>query len=208
MPSYTYDIATETNNGKVNPDILAQQILDSSFPSGGTFEGVATEGGTIEDGGVINGGTLFISWQNALDAGDEAAQDALVAAHSGLPFGPIVQRISSEAISTTTLDTFQTKLSGSAQRLPAGKYLITAYCEIRLSALVANSGVRAAVMFNGIEVAEDNWGSDQWSAFSASGIVDIDAGGEPMAEILFRRIGAANTVGIRRARLTISQQSV
>lgn len=210
MPTYNYDIAADTANGKANPDILAQQIVDAQavqFPSGGTFEGVSTDGGTPEDGGVIDGGTLMISWQNALDPGDEANQNALVAAHSGLPFGEPVQRASSEPVSTTTNNAPQVKVSGTATRLPAGKYLVAAYCEIRMAAQVANSGVRARVTLDGNEVAEDNWDLDQWHAFSAQGIVAIKAGEEPMMEITYHRIGALNTVEIQRARISISQQS-
>ncbi len=208
--TYTFDVASQTAAGKVNPDILAQQILDAAYASGGTFEGLSTEGGTTSpaEKGVIIGGTLYLQWQNALDAADDAAQTALVAAHQGQAFGPIVQRTASEPESTTTSTISVTKVSGTALPLPAGKYLVAAYCEIKLSAAVANSGVRARVELNGNEVAEDNWGIDQWHAFSAQGIVDVEAGETPMMAITYERIGVLNTVAIRRARIAISQQSV
>lgn len=207
--SYIFDILTQTANGKVNPDVLAQQIADTALPTGGTFEGVSIEGGTPESNGVIDGGNLILTWQNALDPADVATQTALVLAHQGAPFGSTVQRASSEPVSSTTNDGTApvSKISATAAPLPAGKYLVGAYCETRLAASLANSGVRAVVIFNGNQVAEDNWGEDQWHAFSGQTVVDVDAGDEPMLEIQFHRIGVLNTVEIRRARITISQQS-
>lgn len=205
--TYSYDIAADTPNGKVNPDIFHQELLDAALGSGGTLENVATENGTDLGNGVVQGGTLKVTWQNALSAGDEAAQDAVVAATQGDAFGPNVQRKSDEGVDTTTQNTFQVKVSGTALPLPAGKYLIAAYCEIKVSAVVANSGVRARVMKNAVEIAEDNWGESQWHSFSGAGIVDIKAGETPMMAIEYERIGVLNTVEIRRARISMSQQS-
>ena len=205
--SYSYDIAADTPNGKVNPDIFHQELLDAALGSGGTLENVETENGTDLGNGVVQGGTLKVTWQNALSVADEAAQDAVVAATQGDAFGPNVQRKSSEGVSTTTLNTPQVKVSGTALPLPAGKYLIAAFCEIKMSAVVANSGVRARVMKDAVEVAEDNWGESQWHAFSGAGIIDVKAGETPMMAIEYERIGVLSTVEIRRARVSISQQS-
>jgi hypothetical protein len=216
--SYNFDLETDFPNQKVNPDILAQQLEDAGLASGGTFEGVMIEGGVPVAGGVIDfnnpdpppatvAATVTVTWQNALDPADDAAQAALIATHQGDAFGPVVQRKSDEGVSSTASDTFQVKVSATALPLPAGKYLIAAYCEIRMAAAVANSGVRARVIKDAVEVAEDNWGEDQWHAFSGAGIVDVKAGETPMLAIEYRRIGAPNTVEIRRARMSISQQS-
>jgi hypothetical protein len=205
--TYNFDIATQTANGQVNPDIMAQQLLDAAYASGGAFEGLSIDGGTDGGMGVTVGGTMTVQWENPLDPADEAAQTALVAAHQGDAFGANVQRASSEPESSTTDTAPQTKVSATADPLPAGKYLIAAYCEIKLSAAVANSGVRARVVLDGNEVGEDNWGEDQWHAFSGAGVVDVKAGETPMMSITYERIGVLNTVAIRRARISISQQS-
>lgn len=216
MPQYVFDIAADTPNQRINPDVMAQQLTDAAYASGGVFEGMFSEGGEAAAGGVIDAstvpGTFTVQWQNALDPGDEAAQAALVAAHQGDPFGDIVQRVGSESMSSTSSATPQVKVEGTAQPLPAGKYLIALYCEIRLSAAVANSGVEATLEWERggnppNQLAEDTWGEAQWHAFSGAGIVDINAGDTPTLRLLFRRIGVANTVEIRRARLSISQQS-
>ena len=216
--SYNFDLQTDFPNQRVNPDVLARQLGDAGLASGGAFEGVAVEGGVSVDGGVIDfnnpdpppatvAATVIVTWQNALDAADEAAQAALVAAHQGDAFGPVVQRKSDEGVSTTTSNTMQVKVSGTALPLPAGKYLIAAYCEIKMAAVVANSGVRARVVKDAVEIAEDNWGEAQWHAFSGAGIIDVDAGDTPTMAIEFERIGVLSTVEIRRARISISQQA-
>lgn len=205
--TYPYDIAADTPNGKINPDIFHQELLNAALGSGGTLENVETDNGTDLGNGVVQGGALKVTWQNALNAADEAAQDAVVAATQGDAFGPSVQRKSSEGVSTTTLNAPQVKVSGTALPLPAGKYLIAAYCEIKMSAVVANSAVRARVMKDAVEIAEDNWGESQWHAFSGAGIVDIEAGETPMMAIEYERIGVLSTVEIRRARISMSQQS-
>jgi hypothetical protein len=206
--SYPYAISVTANNA-VNPDILAQELLDAGLASGGVFEGVSIDGGKIAPGGVIEApGTIIVQWQNALDPADEAAQDAAVAAHQGEAFGKPVQRKSSEPVSSTPLGTPQSKVSATADPLPAGDYLLSAYCEIRTPVVVANSGVRARVVLDGNEVAQTNAGlADQWQSFSAEGIVTLKAGAKPMLQITYQRIGAPNDVEIQRARIAIAQQA-
>jgi hypothetical protein len=122
-------------------------------------------------------------------------------------FSANVARVSSEAVSTTTNTAPQTKVTGTAGPLPAGDYLITAYCELKVSAVVANSGVRGLVMLDGNEVGQSNEGlDDQWHPFSAGGQATFKAGESPTFAITYERIGALNTVEIRRARLSIQQQ--
>ena len=206
--SYTYDVATETANGEVNPPILAHQIAEASYASGGTFEGVATEDGTMGDGYDITGGTITITWQNTLDGSDESAQDALVLAHQGEAFGAMTQSADSESMSSTGLDTPQTKLELVMEPVHAGEHDISLYCEIRLQSAVSGSGVRAILELDRpsqsvVEVAQDDWAEDTWHAFSASGSADLEAGEVPTIRLVYHRTGAANTVEIRRARVLV-----
>ena len=215
MADYIFDIAADTANQRVNPSIMAQQLEDAAYPSGGAFQGVITMGGESQSSGVIDASSIpasmTVSWQNALDAADEAAQIALVAAHQGQAFGPIVQRDAAEAVQSTTLNALQVALAATAQPLPAGKYLLAVYCETRMSAVVANSGVEAQVDYDRgagfVNVAEDNWGEAQWHAFSAAGIVTLQSGDTPTLRVRYRRIGALNTAEIQRVRMSIAQQS-
>ena len=212
---YVFNVQTDTANQRFNPDVMAQQLLDAAYPSGGAFQGLSSVGGEAQDGGVIDASTvpctMTTSWQNPLDPGDDAAQTALVAAHQGDPFGDTVQRDSAEPMQSTGSNVLQVALSKTAQPLPAGKYLLSAYCETRMSATVANSGVEVMVDYDKgagfLNVAEDNWGEAQWHSFAAAGIVDIDAGDTPTLRVRYRRIGAANTAEIQRVRMSISQQS-
>ncbi len=202
--SYVYDIATETASGTLNSDVMAQTLLDAGPASGGTVEGLDVQGGTYDAGNVVTGGTLTVTWQNALSGADETAQDALVAAHTGPSFGAEVQETSDEAVSSTTLTTPQTKLTLASTPVSAGPYTVTAYCEIRLQSVVGGSGVRAAVTVQGGEEAEDNWDATTWHAFSAEAPKTFKAGDAPTLTITFERTGSFNTVEIRRARLEMA----
>lgn len=207
--SYSYDIAADTPNGKINPDIFHQELLDAALGSGGTLENVETDNGTDLGNGVVQGGTLKITWQNALSGADEAAQDAVVAATQGVAFGPNVQRAQDNNVKSTSNGGGSPELQVELipQPLPAGQYLFTLYCEIRLQADVAGSGVRAEGLFNGSPAAQDNWDLSVWHAFSGSAIKSVKAGETPTIAIEFWRIGSANTVECRSGRLSISQQS-
>lgn len=211
MTTYTYDVAADTSNGKVNPAILAQQIEDfvGGFPSGGAFEGISTVDGTDEGNGLIAGGTLMITWAGTLDAADEANQDALVAAHVGIAFGPIVQRAQDNTEKTTSngggAPVTQVELTTVAP--PPGQYLVTLSCEIRLEAASAGTGVRGVGLYDGSEASQDNWDLEVWHTYSASAIKTIKAGEAPVVTLQFHRVGVAANVQCRRAHVSISQQS-
>lgn len=201
--TYVYSIAADTLNGKLNASTLAQAIIDGSFPSGGAFEGAEAKGGSYASG-VITGGNLEITWQSTLDGTDESAQDALVAAHAGDPFGASWQSAEDDTVSSTGLDTPQTKLSLTPPDLSPGSWLVTTYCEIRLQSPSAGSGVLATATAAGSPVAEDNWDADVWHAFSAAVPLSVDAGATPAIDLTFQRTGNAATVEIRRARIELA----
>ena len=209
--TYTYDVAVDTFNGMVNPAILAQQIKDfaGGFPSGGAFEGVSTDGGTEVGSALIQGGTLMITWQNPLDPGDEANQDALVAAHVGIEFGKIVQRAQDNTENTTSNGGGSpfTQVQLITKAPPPGQYLFTLSCEIRLQAASPGTGVRGPGLFNGSEASQDNWDLEVWHTYSASAIKAIKAGEAPVVELQFHRVGVVANVQCRRGRVSIAQQS-
>jgi hypothetical protein len=211
MPTYTYDVAADTSNGKVNPVILAQQIEDfaGGFPSGGAFGGVSTEGGVAEAEALVAGGTLVITWGSALDASDEANQNALVAAHIGIAFGNIVQRAQDNTEKTTSTGggapVTQVELATVAP--PPGQYLVALSCEIRLEGPSPGTGVRGVGLYNGSESSQDNWDLEVWHTYSASAIKTIKAGEAPVITLQFHRVGVVANVQCRRAHVSISQQS-
>lgn len=201
--TYSYDVATETQNGDVNPDVLAEQLLDAGLVSGGNFEGIEVVGGDYATGNVITGGTLFVTWQSTLSGPDETAQDGVVAAHAGPSFSSDIQSVENNTVSSTGVDSPQIKLQLDAVELAAGEHSIRSYCEVRLQNAIVGSGVRAAIAVDGTEHAEDNWDAVEWHAFSAEIPLTFEAGATPSLTVTFERTGAANTVEIRRARLEI-----
>lgn len=89
--TYTYDVATDLPDGKVNTTRLAEEIRDSSIVT--ALERVDTDDGTIAQGGVLVGGTLNVVFKDALSTGDKTVLDAdttnpaggLLAAHNNAP---------------------------------------------------------------------------------------------------------------------------
>jgi len=202
--TYTYDVGSATATGKINPGIFEQSIVDSSIDVGANpIEAITTTGGGGPVAGVITGGTLHVTFQDALSTNDQTVLNGLVAAEQGVAFGPATVRIAAEGETSDNSDTPVTKLSATLGPMIPGTYLVTAYCEIKTAAVVAGSSVRASINFGGSEGAQDNWTLDEWHAFSATCVVSVDAGTQPVMELTFQRVGVDQQVQIRRARLTI-----
>lgn len=196
--TYTYDVVV-TDNGMVNPAILAKEVEDLALASGGAFEGIEVLGGVMQSGSQIVGGTIEITWQNALDPGDESAQATAVADHLGTAFGSSTQMVESRGTDSTGLDTPQDKINVAAEPLPAGTYLVTSSCEIRMQSVVAGASVQADASFGGTTVGSDSWSDDTWHEFSASAQVVVDAGEVPAFLLTYQRVGNPATVEIRQA---------
>lgn len=204
--SMVFDVANDTANGRVNADILLQEILDSGITTGLPVENVGVDGGSVTGRGQVTGGTLTVTFTSAPDSGDQTTVTNTVAAHQGDAFGPSVLRLSDSAVSSTTQNTPQTKLSGTPPALQDGDYLLLWYAEIRVQSVVSNSGVRATVTVDGTEIGEDNWDLDQWHVFSGSISSQLVAGAKPAVVMSFERIGVSNTVEIRRARMVLTKE--
>jgi hypothetical protein len=202
--SYVYDVATQTANGRVTPDVLFEELIAAGLSSGGAFGGITVEGGSLTVGAVIVGGTLTITWSSALSASDEADQDAVVAAHQGPMLGPEIQQAADESISSTALTLPQQKVSLVATPLPAGDYLVLCYCEIRLQTPILGAFVVAALNIDAAEVATSAADSAQWRAFAATRTAAQLAGATPTIALTFRRNGDPATVEIRRARIGVA----
>jgi len=199
--TYTYDIATDTLNGRVNLEILAREVLNAGLASGGTFQGLRVLDGTPAGSGVINGGTLQVSWSSSLSVPDEMAQDALVATHAGDEFeeGPALAE--SLGVSTTTSSAI--KLSLSLGPIAEGMWRFEGSGEIRVQTVIAGSRAVARVLLDGALLIEQSTALDVFASFSVAIDIDMEAGAEPLLEIQFLRTGTSNTVEIRRARISI-----
>jgi hypothetical protein len=90
MPAtkYTYDVANDTLNGKVNLVDIEDEVRVSSIVT--AFDRRVTIGGTI-DRDVLTGGSLDLWFKDALSGGDQTALSGIVAAHEGNPSVEVTQ---------------------------------------------------------------------------------------------------------------------
>lgn len=185
-----------TANNEVNSGVLAQQVEDSAIDTGvNPLLQVADSTGTQ---------AILIEFTDPLSGGDEAVLDGVVGAHVGEPYAPNVMRATAIPIvpnaTTTPVDVIDETIP---LPLAAGDYEVAWACEIRLQSATPGAGVHAELSLNGAAVYEDNWDLDQWHTFAGAGSTKFKAGDKPTLALSFRRIGAAATVEMRRARISL-----
>lgn len=210
---YSYNIETETANGRINTEVLIRAILDAGLTTGGTFEGGEIDGGVLDDtrAGVILGtgagvgATLTVTWQNALSGSDETDQDSLVNAHTGEGFAVTVpQAEESLGVSSTGSSMIKLTLTPSGP-LSEGSYEISASADIRTQAVIANSYARGTVLLDSNELIEHNNPDDTFESFGLTSVFAFKAGDIPVIEIRLEAIGPMNTVEIMNARLGLEK---
>ncbi len=209
--TYLFDIATQTSNGEVNPDILASQLIAAAYPSGGVFEGVSLLGGEARARGLfLPPGTIVIQWQNALSAADQTAQIALVAAHVGEQFARQFQRRAALPLQTNATNTYESAFAGSGGPLvvdpvASGLWRISFYCEIRLQDPPA--GVQRVelqiVDEPGSPIVNASWIDDDWMPISGSRVFDKETGSRFEVDMLWRRVGVNAVADIRRCQVVV-----
>jgi hypothetical protein len=205
--TYDYDVAATTQNGKVNVGILAQQIVDAAL-AGPATEGVELDGGTSEGRGLTDGGTLTITRASPpLDPAEEAAQDAVVAAHTGQKYSKTFSRRGTIALQTEGAGVFTSALSSPLQLSPVepGIWQLSFYSEVRLQDPSTGSTdlVQVQITDAGTAVVDSMWITDDWSVVSGQRIFDMQAGEAFDIDLLFRRRGAGVTAEIRRVQIQL-----
>ncbi len=205
MSAYAYGITADTANGRANIEVLVRAILDAGLASGGNFEGAEIANGTLDDirAGVIDGGTLTVSWENVLSAPDETTQDALVAAHLGAGFA-VVDPISAESLSVSSTSATITKLTLTPTGpLAEGTYEISGSAEVRTQAVIAGSFACGHILLDSVELIQHNNPEDAFQAFGLTAMSVFEAGDVPVIEIQLEAVGSPNTVEIMNARLSL-----
>lgn len=204
---YVYDIATDTANGRVNVEVLVRAILNAGLASGGNFEGGEIAGGTLDDtrAGVVDGGTLTVTWENVLSAPDETAQDALVTAHPGDGFS-LINPISSESLAVSSTSATITKLTLTPTGpLAEGNYEISGSAEVRTQAVIAGSFACGHILLDSVELIQHNNPDTAFQAFGITALSAFEAGEIPVIEIKLEAVGPPNTVEIMNARLSLAR---
>lgn len=184
---------SDTSNGQLNSAVLQRSINDSAISTGLPLLGINAD---------IDAQTFDVVFTSEPDAGDVTTLDAVVAAHDGTPFVEGTQSVQSLGEDSTTLGALQSKISATSGPLSGGDYLLTCYCEIKTDG-TGSAGVEAQVSLDGSPISEDNWDLAQWHAYQCSGVITVQDGDRPDFALDFRRIGAAATVSIRRARVAL-----
>ncbi len=206
--TYSFPISG-TSNQKVNPGVLAQQIEDAGFATGGAFEGVAVDGGKSAGRGLLDGvGTIEVTWASALDPAETTAQAALVAGHVGEAFARALARKLAIPLQSNPNAAFQSVFAAplSVGPLERGIWQVSFYCEMKLQAAPASSADNCQVKIEdeaGSDIVNTRTYQDDWIAVSGQRTFDYDAGKMLALDMLFRRNGAGMVADIRRCQIVL-----
>lgn len=203
MVDNTYSLAANFSAHIINLDTFQRSITQSTIAQ-------------VLSGLQVNGDVVTVSFPLALSAGDKTTLDGIVAAHTGTPFAsaPLPLRAVSIASQTSdlTTDSVAAAVGVGVGGLGPGDYLISFLCETATTAVVANTGVRAALQYDPgdgsgfADVYEDSWDKPQFHIVGGSAVVTLKAGDRPAIQLVWRRLGASSNPGIiRRIRMSIAR---
>lgn len=184
---------------QVQPATLTREIEDSACVAEVDFIN------TNEIGWPPTDVEVLIYFKTEPTTEDEAAVDAVVAAHQGIPTTGAYQGVGSGAESSNATTDYVDKIDVTAQPVQAGQYQLGVSCEVKLNSgigsLPANVAVEAVVELNDVEVAFCQWPFSAYHDFMSMGVVTLKEGDTPNLKLRFRRVGVADTAYIRRARV-------
>jgi hypothetical protein len=179
-------------NGRVNPEILTAEVVAAALSV--PLQNL-----------IANGSNVTFVFTGSLLAGDITLLNGVVANHQGAAFTNTSVAVREISETTNTTNTWTDKLVLNAGPLPAGTYMAFWACEYNLAAVVANSVANARYQFNGTTYVVDTWTFDGVHTFSGGFPVDLTAGSMVVASLQSRLTGPANTLLIRRARMSLTR---
>jgi hypothetical protein len=185
-------LLTEFPNSAVNVPVLNAQIAAASL----SVPLISTQ---------LTGASVLLTFTGELSAGDITALNAVVAAHTGVPFGSTLVQSSDLTDTTTSSTSYVSKLVLNAGPLPAGTYLGSFACEHYLDTLVASTGSEAQLLYNTGVLYEDTWNQAYPHLFGSAIPFTVIDGAMVTLELKYKALGAV-TVHCRRARLGIVMQ--
>lgn len=215
MADYTFDVVTDTLNGKVIETKLADEIQGSAISSA-TLLAVGVSGATTERDrdGALSDGTITCTFDATLTSSDETTLGNVVANHTGQlseaekEENALAWYAEAQASQSTTNDTFVDAVSLSVE-VPSGIYELLWYAELaNLDSLTAESEARCTVnggeqgllraVFSNLSTAEQAFVGMRARAVS---------GGTLTVKLQWRRVGglATDSVSIRRARILLKK---
>lgn len=184
-------LVSEFPNHKVNLEVLKQQVADASL----SFN--------LEVDPKLVGPQVRLQFAGDLTSQDLTNLDAVVAAHTGVDFAFPSNKIVDLTTSQDTGDGYN-KLSLSVGPLKAGDYFLSWSCEIRVTGVVADSGVSASLSVDGSELATTKNETTDWTHFGGVLDLEIVSGQTIQVDLDFSKFGAGvNTAEMRRSRIIV-----
>lgn len=151
-----------------------------------------------------NGDILDIFFLTVLDAGQIAALDALLLAHTPEILSPDYQFLESNPAQSTVSDTYIEALAFTPLPLQAGNYIVSYSIEIRIVPTGAVNGVgQARFRIGAANRGTFAWYHEEWNQFAGWDKITAVAGREPDLELQIRRLGGNDTIEYRRMKIGI-----
>ena len=188
---FNYSIQNDFPNQAVAPSVLSVEITDSTIVP--TLDGIN-----------VNGDDVEIVFDSDLSAPEVTTLDTIVSNHQGVPFNNGPQRVNSIAVQDNATTTFETAATLNMEPVGVESYVLSFYCEVRVTDGNNNSQVRFQVLLDGSDIAEGGTeGKTFFDARSGSFLISTNRGAAPVIEMQWRQAaGTATTAQIRRIRLS------
>lgn len=198
MASKTYDM-TDFPNDKINSAILTAEVEASSISI--PLESISVEEGEPDQ--------VTFNFTGSFGGGDEAALDAVVAAHQGDDFTTFPAKVTVEAESSDDSGSEIVKASLTGILPSPGTYILMWYMEIGVTTTTGSTGVRGKLNVtknsgSKIERAISHGGESQYKDMSGTFPFIAEAGDTYDFELTYERIGTSgNAAKAQRARIAV-----
>jgi hypothetical protein len=193
---FHYSIQNDFPNQAVAASVLSVEIEDSTIVP--TLDGIN-----------INGDDCEIVFDSDLSPTEVTTLDTIVANHQGIPFNNGTQRVNAITAQDNATTTWATAATLNAEPIGLDQYILTFYCEFRVTGGNNNSQAQYQLLLDGSDVAQGGTeGVTIFDSRSGSLLISTTRGSAPVLEMQWRQNqGAATTAQIRRVRIAITPVS-
>ena len=187
MATYDYTVATDFGGSFHFPTFL-QELEDSSLTGLGPLG--------------RSGNDVVVT----ADSSQQAAVDALVAAHGGTATTRKTQEWEENPKDTTQLETPQTAFSVTAAAVAKGKYKIECFLELNVAKFeTLDSRVIAHFRIDNNIKCSFVHALDDWDGKRGMAVVTLKEGDTPVLDIQFERSGGDDTAEVRKKRIILKR---
>lgn len=161
--------------------------------------------------GLLDQVVVIVEWPGLPSAADVALVDAAIASFAGGTTTSQPFEYNSFGVSTSNSSTPVTKLNNTTPLLDAGTYQVIWNALLRMSAVIANTGVEAKVRItrsDGVFVEQtDAWDLNVNHAYNGAITFQVLPGQTLTTLLTFSRLGALGTAELSGARITVDKIS-